>query len=493
MNFSKSNFLKPISVLVVFLFVSPSFGKTLDKLLPFLGNPNIDVLSYHFDIDIPSIEVEEFNVVMDMEVLALKDASEIELHTNAKLIQVNEAYVNGKKVPTSILQGIPGKEAYGLKGDVLSIDNISVNADEVSKVKILYTVKLSSGDTGFYSMKDGNLSYLLTRNWPYYGRFWFPGNDSPLDAAKVSYKITVPKSYMGLANGMLIDEKLVKKNRRDVSVFTWKQEMPTTTYNFVFAVGKFASYTEDICFNEEGIDNERVDCEKADRKIPLEIYYNPNNQVHLEMVESLKKDALSAIYFSKLFGKYEFEKLGFLLSDYPFNMESTSLIVLHDKQASVHEIVHHWWGNNVHIPHWGDFWISEGFTTYVTGLYTEYLTGKNNSCLDYESTKKLNNPESTDPNDIFDLVPYCKGAASIHDLRERLAKLSSHDRDATKAFLNMLSELYKTYKGSALSTEAFIAFVNENAMEIYEAQGIKLDENEFGRVLKAWSKRWYDL
>lgn len=480
-------------IILALISISTSFAqslpKELDKQLPFLGNSHLDVLSYHFDINIPSLESKEFNIVMDMKVLTLKKSSEIKFHTNSKLITVTDAYVNGRKALVSSLKGIPGKEEYGLEGDVLSLSQISVKANNINKIKIKYKVKLSSNESGFYSLKNNDLFYLLTRNWPYYGRFWFPSNDSPLDGAKVSYRISVPKGYLALANGKMMSSYVIKEK----AVFNWKQEMPTTTYNFVFAIGKFAAYKEDICFNKGGIDNQRVNCKKADYKIPLEIYYNPQNKKHLETVEALKKDALSVIYFSKLFGKYEFEKLGFLLSSYPFNMESTSLIVLRNQQAAVHEIVHHWWGNNVHIPHWGDFWISEGFTTYVTGLYDEYVTGKNTSCLDYESTKKLNNPDSTDPNDIFDLVPYCKGAASLHDLRENLQRISGNDLNATKAFLDILSNLYKHYKGKSLSTEEFIDFVKSNALKIYKLHGINLNESDLKDTIEAWSIKWYRL
>jgi aminopeptidase N len=40
-----------------------------------------------------------------------------------------------------------------------------------------------------------------------------------------------------------------------------------------------------------------------------------------------------------------------------------------------HELAHEWWGNLVTAPDWNDFWIHEGFGTYMQALYAEHLLG----------------------------------------------------------------------------------------------------------------------
>ena len=42
----------------------------------------------------------------------------------------------------------------------------------------------------------------------------------------------------------------------------------------------------------------------------------------------------------------------------------------------VHEIAHQWWGNSVTERDWDDVWLSEGFATYFTLLFTEHDEGR---------------------------------------------------------------------------------------------------------------------
>lgn len=482
-HFNKYKFW--VIFLIFVVLANPVSSKILDLIQPFLGNSQIDVLSYHFDIQVPDISAPHFHIDLKMQILPLADSTELELHTETKFINIKSVTVDGLPFAFSYLKGIPNNPNYGLSGDVLSITDLQLKSGKPQEVIISYDVALGDvkNQAGLFTKDQLGTTILLTRNWPYYGRFWFPANDTPLDSAKVSYKISVPPGYMAVANGALI-----KQENQD---YYWEQSKPTSTYNFIFSIGKFSVYSEDICFDRTGVDNKRVDCAIAQVKIPLQIYYNKDIPWHSDAVDSVKKDVDALIYFSKLFGEYEFEKLGFLISSYPFSMESTSLIVLKNKNSAVHEIAHHWFGNNVVIPHWGDFWISEGFTTYVTGLYDEYLTGKNTSCLDETSPNPLNNPNSTDPNDIFDSIPYCKGAAAIHNLRIELQVLAQQDPKSTEAFLKLLSQLYLDYRGKPMSTEQLIDFVSKNARSTYLASGMAIDETAFNQALQIWSQRWF--
>jgi aminopeptidase N len=447
----------------------------LDRILAYLANPRLNVLSYEFDLNVAELDAQQIQAKMKLQVISSEDSDSIELHFERRFLSIHSITVNGQLAAHSILSGIPNDPEFALSGDVLSIQGVPIKANELNSVEIAYSITLNTANSGLYL--ENNKQTLITRNWPYYGGYWFPSNDSPLDSATVSYTLRVPPSLTAIANGKLLRESLDPVSGQKIS--EWSQSKPTTTYNFVFAVARFSVYKEDICFNWAGLDNARVDCAQAQKKIPLEVYYDNANPEHLKMLSAVKRDVASVVYFSKLFGEYAFEKVGFVFSDYAFNMESTSLIVLRNASAAVHELVHHWWGNNVHIPHWGDFWISEGFTTYVTGLYSEYLSGTNDSCLNDTATDPLNNPESTDPNAIFNSIPYCKGASSLKNLRDSLQILSGNNPQSKQAFLNLLARLYRTYKDKALSTEHFVTFVKANAIAAHAELGITFEASRF--------------
>ena len=39
------------------------------------------------------------------------------------------------------------------------------------------------------------------------------------------------------------------------------------------------------------------------------------------------------------------------------------------RKTAFHELAHHWSGNLVRIRTWNDFWLSEGFTEYLTARF----------------------------------------------------------------------------------------------------------------------------
>ncbi len=477
--------MKRFFIFSLLLFVvRASQSEVLDKMLAYFANPEIDVMSYHFNVTVTNLDAQSIPIQTEIKLIPNKDTSSIELHMESQFLKIKSARVNGRAAQFSLLKGIPNH--WDLSGDVLEIRGENLEAGKSTTLNIDYDLTLNKKMAGLF--KSG--SKLLTLGWPYYARFWFPANDSPLDAATVSFILNVPSELTAIANGKLVNVREVGKQKS----YYWTQAKPTTTYNFIFSVGVFETYREDICFNFDGkINDQRADCKTAKHKIPLEIYLEPGRSDAKAVIESVRSSSNSLIYFSKLFGEYEFEKLGFIVSSYPFSMESTSLIVLTGAGAAVHEVAHHWWGNNVRIPHWGDFWISEGFTTYVTGLYDEYRFGKNTSCLDDKSADKLNNPATTDPKDIFNQIPYCKGAASLHAVRLTLEALTKDKNLATQAFLNLLAKLYQTYKGKVLSTEDFVKFVRENAVTIYSESGVPIDPQSTGDIIEAWLRHWYGI
>lgn len=251
-------------------------------------------------------------------------------------------------------------------------------------LRFAYDVKKDwSDDKGLTCVPAANNDghdVLISRNWPYYARYWIPSNDSPDDVAQISYQISVPDGYRVAANGRLVRGTATDGSGLQADglrLFEWKQQRPTTAYNFVFAVSAFDIDEKEVCFAKTATpDDVVVACAAADVRIPQITYYNKNAANAALTLSQIEKASHAAIYFSKLFGPYAFDKIGFVVSPYPFAMESTSMIVLNKPASAVHEIAHHWWGDNVHIAHGGDFWISEGFTTYSPANMTNICRGR---------------------------------------------------------------------------------------------------------------------
>ena len=88
-------------------------------------------------------------------------------------------------------------------------------------------------------------------------------------------------------------------------------------------------------------------------------------------------------FFSEWIGPYSYEKLAHVqAAGIGGGTEHASAIFYGEKGVAsgrapvVHEVAHQWWGNAVTEKDWDDVWLSEGFATYFTHLYTEQFSGR---------------------------------------------------------------------------------------------------------------------
>ena len=160
----------------------------------------------------------------------------------------------------------------------------------------------------------------------------------------------------------------------------------------------------------------------------------------------------------QLFGPYRWERYEILIlpPSFPFGgMENprltfaTPTVIAGDRSLVAliaHELAHSWAGNLVTNATWSDFWLNEGFTTYLENRIMEELYGKERAdtelaleIVDLEQELEDLEPWAevlhTDlagrhPDDGFSQVPYVKGALFV----KRLETLFGRER--TDAFLN---------------------------------------------------------
>ncbi len=152
-------------------------------------------------------------------------------------------------------------------------------------------------------------------------------------------------------------------------------------------------------------------------------------------------DTVERLYGRYLWGRYD---LLILPPSFPFGgMENprltfvTPTVIAGDKSLVSlisHELAHSWSGNLVSNATWSDFWLNEGFTTYLENRVQEAVYGREQAEMEQvidrrELSKELNEfPERAqilhidltgrDPDEGTTRVPYIKGALLLRQLEQ---------------------------------------------------------------------------
>jgi aminopeptidase N len=186
----------------------------------------------------------------------------------------------------------------------------------------------------------------------------------------------------------------------------------------------------------------------------------------------------------KLYGPYRWGQYDLLVlpPSFPFGgMENprltfaTPTVIAGDKSLVslvAHELAHSWSGNLVTNATWSDFWLNEGFTTYLERRIVEAVYGKPRATMeamigvkDLEESRKtlevardrtlLPDMTGRDPDEAYSTVPYEQGALFLVFLENRFG------RDTFDAFLR---KWFDAHAFKSATTDEFLAFLKEHLM-----------------------------
>jgi leukotriene A-4 hydrolase/aminopeptidase len=186
-----------------------------------------------------------------------------------------------------------------------------------------------------------------------------------------------------------------------------------------------------------------------------------------------------------LYGPYRWGRYDLLVlpPSFPFGgMENprltfaTPTVIAGDKSLVslvAHELAHSWSGNLVTNATWHDFWLNEGFTTYLERRIVEALYGKQVADMQAaigvtdlaESRKTLDVagdrtllPDLTgrDPDDAFSNVPYEQGQLFLVFLESKFGRA---------AFDAFLRKWFDEHAFQSATTEEFLAFLKANLLD----------------------------
>ena len=290
-------------------------------------------------------------------------------------------------------------------------------------------------------------------------RYYLPTYDYPNDRLTTETILTVPASWITVANGKLIN---VTKAGDDMKTWTWRESLPSSTYLITVVAGEF----DEIKQTWHGL--------------PV-TYYAPKGRGDRLLPNYERTPAMMEVFRRKLGVDYPWEKYAQVMVDdfVAGGMENSSATT--NTSSSLrnaklipefpgdedplisHELAHQWFGDLVTCNDWGNIWLNEGFATFFEMVWSEAHYPKEQA--NYErwtavqewlgQSSLYGKPivrHDFDDSSEFDDNAYGKGGLVLYMLRQQIGE---------DAFYRGLRHYLEVYRGKNVVTADLIKSIEE--------------------------------
>jgi aminopeptidase N len=411
------------------------------------------------------------NIAFNEQFSEIKASTEIDVEILKPSVDRIDIQFGELAVDSVMLQAKPAR--FQRQPGVLSI-SLPQAENKGTRLKVLVSYHGRPKDGLVLTKDKDGFPSATGDNWPDRVHNWIPSLDHPSAKAPVTFTVTAPERDYAIANG-----RLVSRTSNPDKTVTWvyDESAPIPPYCMVIAVDQF------VISGPASRPWLTFAVPPSDRALAAE--FAPAEQI--------------LDFFSAKIAEYPYKKLALIIGATQFGgMENSGAIVfpsnflhrangelltsafhipLHVEETTAHEIAHQWFGDSITESTWADLWLSEGFATYLSGLFTEKYEGKvpfdeymkrqANGYFAYEK-QNLTPIHDTQTKDLFKLLNpnnYNKGAWVLHMLRGLVGD---------DLFFAGLRDYYRAHLGGNADTEGL-----RKAME-----------KASGRDLKSFFDRW---
>ncbi|HLQ75766.1 MAG TPA: M1 family aminopeptidase, partial [Terriglobia bacterium] len=321
--------------------------------------------------------------------------------------------------------------------------------------------------------KDSLWTYGSSFHYPRSTTSWYPRHGY-LSRSRFDVTYHHRKAHRVASVGVRVQEGPVQ-GTPDEWVTEWSVAEPVALITFV--CGRFERHAEMT--------------DVLGQQMPVE-YYSPPGDIAPVKEDFILAEMGNAVrYFSSLFGRYPYGRLGGAFFPTDFGQGFPTLLLLPVKGSAdraefafmAHETAHQWWGNIVGWRSYRDQWLSEGFAEYSGILYVARRSNaKDADALLQDMRRELIQPagtstgiakiklhevgplilgsrlDSSQSNDAGSLI-YSKGALILRMVHYLL---SNPETRSDQGFFDMMKDFVDRHRNGLATTESFFQLAGEH-------------------------------
>jgi aminopeptidase N len=286
---------------------------------------------------------------------------------------------------------------------------------------------------------------------------WWPNKDQWKDEVEsMQISVSIPNGLTDVSNGKFIGKTDLGDG---YTRWDWLVQYPINNYDVSLNIGKYEHFSNHL------------------GDLALDFYALPEDLERARKQFAQAKGMIEA--YQHYFGEYPFKKDGYKLIEAPYSgMEHQSAVTYGNHFANgylerdwtgvgisprfdfiiIHESGHEWFGNSITAADRSDMWIHEGWTTYLEGLYVEFMYGKDDGLKYLNGYKsKVRNQQPIIPARGINATPpqdmYFKGALFLNTLRSVI-------NDDARWWI-LLRDFYQHFKYQTIMTEDIVNWFNQ--------------------------------